>query len=106
MTDTKNIKLTCEWPPSTDSSDLKPLDPRWEKYLGHIKSLGLSEDEELEYAKIIWQIMMAFVEVKFGVDSVGLLSSQASKQVGHCVETDSELEIESSEVREAPANEE
>jgi hypothetical protein len=45
-----------------------PFDP--EKYRCHLDDTELSHEQQVEYLKVLWSIMITFVELGFGVDSV------------------------------------
>jgi hypothetical protein len=45
-----------------------PLDP--EKYRCFFEGTGLSEQQQIEYLKVLGSIMATFVDLGFGVDSV------------------------------------
>jgi hypothetical protein len=45
-----------------------PFDP--EKYRGFLEDTELSHEQQTEYLKLLWSIMITFVELGFGVDSV------------------------------------
>ena len=45
-----------------------PFDP--EKYRTYLEDTELSEEQQVEYLKVLWSIMITFVDLGFGVDSV------------------------------------
>ena len=55
----------CEAPPVLDTS----------KYRGHLAALALSREQEDELLAIVWEMMRAFVDLGFGMDSVSPLGS-------------------------------
>jgi hypothetical protein len=45
-----------------------PFDP--EKYRAFLEDTELSHEQQTEYLKVLWSIMITFVDLGFGVDSV------------------------------------
>ena len=62
--------------PAVQYTSTPPFDP--EKYRCYLEDTELSEDQQIEYLKVLWSIMTTFVELGFGVDSIQLLEAKDS----------------------------
>ncbi len=80
MTDKDKFGLNEQWLTAQDQPVIEPPQCDLKKYNEHVKDFNLSEEEEAELLKTIWQIMAAFVDIGFGVDSIQLLPSSSEKQ--------------------------
>ncbi|MCG7931813.1 MAG: hypothetical protein N0C88_08680 [Candidatus Thiodiazotropha lotti] len=80
MTDKEKFDLNEEWLSAQGQPVIEPPQCDLEKYREHIKDLDLSEEEQSELLNTLWNIMAAFVDMGFGLDSIQLLSASDQQQ--------------------------
>lgn len=60
--------------PDTEVQDTKPNYPTlsidWDLYGEYLEGSDLSDDEKREFIQILWDIMVSFVDLGFGIESV------------------------------------
>lgn len=53
-----------------------------EKYLEHVDGLAFTDAQKVEFLRTLWDIMTAFVDLGFGVDSVIPILAQRASENG------------------------
>lgn len=70
--------LTQVFPPQPETPGMLRFEP--EEYMEYLEDLVLTEAEKVEFLQTLWNIMSAFVNYGWGVDSViPMLALKASK---------------------------
>lgn len=59
--------------PLLDATQSRPIQLDIAKYRAHLDSLELTDEQAAEFLTVLWHIMIAFVDLGFGVDAVQCL---------------------------------
>lgn len=65
-------------PSLTPTASPSSFDPS--KYRCYLEDTGLTEEQQDEYLRLLWSIMITFVDLGFGVDSVQLATGEADER--------------------------
>lgn len=81
----------------------------FEKSLSHLDGLDLSDEQKSEYGAAVWEVMQAFVDLSFGLDStqlsLGLPAPKFAEESAGVVDSKYSLSIAFSDLSN-PVNEE
>jgi len=70
-----------------------------EKYIRYFDDCELSDGQKIDFLKVLWDIMSAFVDLGFGVDSVLPIIMQNAMNSEQCVIQDENLVQELKDAR-------